>query len=130
MSAQKNDPNSLESIELGQPIAARRESLSKRFIKCGKPGCGCAESKEKRHGPYFSLVRVINGKTSSRYISPEQAEIAQRQIKAGKILRKSMTKHWEDCEAIADAELQAIENDQDQKKKDSRSQSNRKSKLK
>ena len=62
------------ALELSDPVPMRRGSVSERTVKCGKPGCACAEDPEARHGPYVSLVRVVGGKTESRWVAPEQAE--------------------------------------------------------
>jgi hypothetical protein len=119
-----------ENIDLSHPVPARRDALCKRFMKCGKPGCGCAESADKRHGPYFSLVRVVKGKTSSRYISAEQAAVAQQQIERGKLMRQAISQRWEECEAMANAELDAVKNAKNPEKKGSRRKSPQKSKKK
>jgi hypothetical protein len=50
------------------PKLMRRGTLAKRFLKCNKPGCRCAESKDARHGPYHSIVRVVQGRTRSRHV--------------------------------------------------------------
>jgi hypothetical protein len=63
----------------------RRGSVSERTMKCGKAGCPCQEDPKARHGPYYdySLTPPMAGKTHSRYLSPEQAELAQQQIEQG-----------------------------------------------
>jgi hypothetical protein len=83
----------------------RRGSVSERTVKCGKPGCACAEDPEARHGPYVSLVRVVGGKTESRWVAPEQAEALRRQVEAGHAFRRKVEVYWEACEEWADAEL-------------------------
>jgi len=45
------------AAELADVQPMRRGSLSERAIRCGKPGCACAEDPKSRHGPYFSLTR-------------------------------------------------------------------------
>ena len=85
----------------------RRGSVSVRFVKCGKPGCPCATNPKARHGPYPSLTRAVGGKTHSRFLSPEQEEIARRQVEAGRQFRKRLEEYWRACEAWADQELEA-----------------------
>jgi hypothetical protein len=83
----------------------RRGSLSERTIKCSKPGCACAQDPAARHGPYFSLTQAVDGKTRSRFLTAEQAVIAERQIEAGREFRAKVGAYWEACEEWADIQL-------------------------
>ena len=83
----------------------RRGSLSERTIRCGKPGCACAHDPNARHGPYYSLTRAVKGKTQSRFLTPEQADVARQQIDAGHEFRIQVDDYWEACEEWADIEL-------------------------
>src|ERR1700688_4244554 len=91
---------------LSQPKPMRRGSVSERTMKCGKAGCPCQEDPKARHGPYYSLTRPLAGKTPSRYLSPEQAELAQQQIEQGHTFREQMKQYREACEQWADAQLE------------------------
>jgi hypothetical protein len=91
--------------QLAEPKPMRRGSISVRSVKCGKPGCACAERAEARHGPYVSLVRVVGGKTESRWVAPQQVETLRRQVEAGQGFRQQLEVYWRACEAWADAEL-------------------------
>jgi hypothetical protein len=86
----------------------RRGLLSERTIKCGKASCACAQDPEARHGPYYSLTRAVGGKTHSRFLTPEQAVVAQQQIEAGRSFRDRTDGYWEACEQWADSELAAV----------------------
>jgi hypothetical protein len=86
----------------------RRGSLSERMVKCSKPGCSCAENPDARHGPYFSLTRAVQGKTRSRFLTPEQAALVRQQIEAGHEFRAKLDTLWEGCEAWADSQLQGF----------------------
>ena len=90
---------------IARPRPLRRGSLSARFMKCGQPGCHCREDPQARHGPYYSLTRVTGGQTKSRYLSAEQAAVAQRQVRAAQEFRRELERYWEACERWADAEL-------------------------
>src|SRR6266480_1129125 len=68
------------AVVLSQPKPMRRGSVSERTMKCGKASCPCQEDSQARHGPYYSWTRPMAGKTHSRYLSPEQAELARKQI--------------------------------------------------
>jgi hypothetical protein len=83
----------------------RRGSLSERTIKCGKPGCACAQNPKARHGPYHSLTHAVEGKTRSRFLTDEQADLAQQQIDAGRQFRSRVDALWEACEQWADSQL-------------------------
>jgi hypothetical protein len=93
---------------LAQPQPMRRGSVSERSIKCGKPGCACNQDPEARHGPYFSLTQAVSGKTQSRFLTAEQAAVAQRQIAAGRSFREQVDTYWEACEEWADAEMDIV----------------------
>ena len=92
---------------LAEPRPMRRGSLSERYMKCGKGGCPCGEKAEARHGPYFSLTRAVGGKTSSRYLTTQQGEIARQQIEAGQEFRTQVEDYWQACEAWADSGLES-----------------------
>lgn len=113
----------------------RRGSVSERSIKCGKAGCACSKDPEARHGPYYSLTQSVAGKTHSRFLSVEQAAVAQQQIAAGREFRQQVDTYWEVCEEWADAQLElppAASSEEVQKrgfKRRSKATSSRKSKL-
>src|SRR6266567_3415006 len=75
------------ATDLADANPMRRGSLSERTIKCSKPGCACAQDSKARHGPYYSLTHAVGGKTRSRFLTAEQADLAQRQIDAGRKFR-------------------------------------------
>jgi hypothetical protein len=49
---------------------------------------------EAEHGPYFSLTRTMAG-THSRYLSPEQAELARQQIEQGHKFQEQVEQYRE-----------------------------------
>jgi hypothetical protein len=53
-----------------------------------------------------SLTRPMAGNTHSRYLSPEQAELARQQIEQGHKFRKQVEQYREACEQWADAQLE------------------------
>jgi hypothetical protein len=93
------------SDRIAQARPMRRGSLSERYVKCSKPGCPCGERPEARHGPYFSWTRKIDGRTRSKFLTPEQAALVRRQIEAGHAFRNDIEALWEVCEQWADTEL-------------------------
>jgi hypothetical protein len=84
----------------------RRGSVSERTIKCGKAGCACSDDPDARHGPYYSLTQAVRGKTRSRFLSAEQAALAQQQIATGREFRQHVDAYWEACEQWADTQLE------------------------
>ena len=93
------------ATELADVKPMRRGSLSDRMVKCSKPGCACAEDPKARHGPYYSLTHAVGGKTRSRYLTAEQADLVRQQIDAGQKFRGRADALWEACEQWADSQL-------------------------
>ena len=93
------------SAKLTQSTPIRRGSVSERFVKCCKPGCPCATDSKARRGPYYSWTRLVEGKTQSRLLSREHAEVVKRQIGAGHQFREQVEAYWDVCEEWADQEL-------------------------
>jgi hypothetical protein len=93
------------ATQLADPQPMRRGSLSERTIKCGKPGCACAQDPKARHGPYHSLTHAVGGKTRSRFLTAKQAELVQQQIATGRKFREHVDALWEASEEWADSQL-------------------------
>ena len=55
-------------------------SLTERRLPCGKKNCGCRTDPRRRHGPYYQLSWKEKGKTVSRYLPPEQAQLYREWI--------------------------------------------------
>lgn len=91
--------------EISRPQPMRRATLTKRFMKCNKPGCACTKDRAARHGPYYSLTQRVEGCTRTRYIQPEQVEQVERQIEDGKRFRQKIEAFWQACQRWADAEI-------------------------
>jgi len=66
------------ATELADATPMRRGSLSERTIKCSKTGCACAQDPKARHGPYYSLTHAVAGKTRSRFLTAQQAELVRQ----------------------------------------------------
>ena len=97
------------AAQVATPTPMRRGSLCERYVKCSKPGCGCAERPAARHGPYFSLTRTVGGRTHSRIVPAAQAARVRQQIAAGQQFRRHVDAFWDACERWADAQLEAPE---------------------
>ena len=73
-----------------------RGSLVKRFRRCGRGSCHCAEEGDPGHGPaYFLMVTLAPGKTIQVYVPAEHKKAVQMWIKnfqqARRILEKVST---------------------------------------
>ena len=51
------------AARLSQVGFAVSGSLTRRYTRCGKPGCRCQASPPQPHGPYYQLTRKVAGKT-------------------------------------------------------------------
>jgi len=91
--------------DLADAKPMRRGSLSERTIKCSKSGCACAQDPKARHGPYYSLTHAVGGKTHSRFLTAEQADLVRQQIDAGRQFRGRVDALWEASEQWADSQL-------------------------
>lgn len=63
-------------------------SVSRRYLTCGNPRCACRTKPEARHGPYFYWSTKKAGKTVSRKLSPEEAEVISQWIENRKELTR------------------------------------------
>ena len=90
------------------PEPIRRGSLYERRMKCGQAACACQHDPKAAHGPYFTLTQKVEGKTRSRYVSPEQAAVVQRQIQSGRQFRERVEAYCEACERWADDQLETL----------------------
>lgn len=55
-------------------------TLSRRYLKCGNPGCACQRDPQARHGPYDYWSTKKAGKTVSRKLPAEEAEVLNEWI--------------------------------------------------
>ena len=95
--------------QLAEPRPMRRGSVSERYVKGNKAGCACADHEEARHGPYYSITRVVKGRTKSRWLDTEQARQVREQVATGRKFRKLVEAYWQACEQWADGQLEDSE---------------------
>jgi hypothetical protein len=78
-------------LELG-PM--RPGSLSPQYNVCGKPGCRCKDpERPRRHGPYYQLNYVYQGKKKSQFIRRENLKAVRAEVATYKRFRK-LTGEW------------------------------------
>ena len=68
--------------QLAKSRPMRRGSVSERYVKCNKAGCACADRTDARHGPYYSVTRVVKGRTKSRWLDAEQGSSLNFPVKS------------------------------------------------
>ena len=67
-------------------------SITEQYNVCGQPGCRCKDPKNpQKHGPYYQLSFTWRGKSSTRFLRPEQVESMRRKVANYKQLRELMT---------------------------------------
>lgn len=55
-------------------------SLTRRYLPCGNPRCACRTDREARHGPYVYWSTKKEGKTISRKLPAEEAQILEQWV--------------------------------------------------
>ena len=73
-------------------------SLGRQYNVCGKPDCRCKDPRHpQKHGPYYQLSFTWRGKSSSRFVRPEQVAEMRRKVARYKRFRK-LVNRWVDLE--------------------------------
>jgi len=62
-------------------------SLTRRYTRCGSPGCKCHADPPVPHGPYHQWTAKLNGKTVTRRLNPAEAALYQQWIDNDRQLR-------------------------------------------
>ena len=73
-----------ELAELGD---LRPGSLSAQYNVCGTPGCQCKADPPKKHGPYYQVSYTRKGKSSTRFVRPQDLATVKRQLRNYQRLR-------------------------------------------
>ncbi len=69
-------------------------SISDQYNICGTPGCRCKDPKDPhKHGPYYQLSYTWRGKSSTRFLRPEQVEEMRQKVANYKRLRE-LVNEW------------------------------------
>ena len=63
-------------------------SLTRRYTRCTSPGCRCRADPPQPHGPYWQLTRKIDGKTTTRRLTPSEAELYRDWINNDRRMRQ------------------------------------------
>ena len=63
-------------------------SVTRRYTRCGTPGCKCHADPPQPHGPYYQWTAKVNGKTVTRRLSADEAELYQEWIANDRRMRR------------------------------------------
>ena len=81
-------------VELAALGEMRPGSLSKQYNVCGKPNCRCKDPQNpQRHGPYYQLSWVHQGKSTTQFIRRPLLPQVRAQIATYNKFRK-LTDEW------------------------------------
>ena len=75
------------ALELSDVGMIQAGSVTRRFTRCGSPGCQCHTDASKRHGPYYQWTTKVQNKTVTKTLSEKEAEIYQEWIANDRRLR-------------------------------------------
>lgn len=74
----------------------RPGSLNQQLTVCGRSGCRCQDPlNPQRHGPYYQLSYVHQGKSTTQFIPKALVPLVTRQLKNYKTF-KALTTEWVD----------------------------------
>ena len=54
--------------------------IQRRYLTCGKPNCACHKDPQAKHGPYAYWTSKETGKTVSRLLRPQEADLLEQWI--------------------------------------------------
>ena len=63
-------------------------SVTRRFTRCGTPGCKCHDDPPQPHGPYYQWTAKVNGKTVTRRLSADEAKLYEEWIANDRRMRQ------------------------------------------
>jgi hypothetical protein len=74
----------------------RPGSLNQQYTVCGKEGCRCIDpDRPTKHGPYYQLSYVHNGKSTTQFIGKDSLSNVRLQLRNYKKFRE-LTSEWVD----------------------------------
>ena len=65
-------------------------SLSTARSTCGKPNCACKAKPPKLHGPYYRWTGFLEGKRTTKTLSPKEARECRKRIGHYRTLEKQI----------------------------------------
>lgn len=71
-------------------------SLSEQYNICGTPGCQCKDPHQpQKHGPYYQLSYTWRGKSTTRFVRPDQVAAIGEKVANYKRFR-ALIQEWVD----------------------------------
>ena len=94
MPTRRNPPSPTPGARLSEELAgidyALPGTLTRRYMRCGKPNCRCKADPPLLHGPYLHWTRTVAGKTLTKTLTEEQARRYQAWFDNAKRLREAI----------------------------------------
>jgi hypothetical protein len=63
-------------------------SITRRYTRCATPGCKCHADPPQPRGPYYQWTAKLNGKTVTRRLTENEAQLYQEWIDNDRQLRR------------------------------------------
>lgn len=79
------------AARLAQAGFALPGTITRRMMRCGKPGCRCKHDPPQLHGPYIQWTRTVHGKTVTKLLSEDQLARYQPWFDNARQLRELLT---------------------------------------
>jgi hypothetical protein len=89
MQAKKN-ASATKTITLHITLPLLPGSLSTARSTCGKPNCACKAKPPKLHGPYYRWTGFLEGKRTTKTLTPQEAHECKRRIAHYRALEKQI----------------------------------------
>ena len=67
-------------------------TVVRQRLTCGKSSCVCHSNPERRHGPYFYWTAKVKGRTVSRLLAKEEADLYEEWIRNRRRFREIQRK--------------------------------------
>jgi hypothetical protein len=67
-------------------------TVVRQRLTCGKSSCACHSDSERRHGPYFYWTAKVKGRTVSRLLTKEEADLYEEWIRNRRRFREIQRK--------------------------------------
>jgi hypothetical protein len=68
-------PRATTAAQLADVGLITSGSITRRYTRCGSPGCRCHADPPQPHGPYWQQTAKVNGKTVTRRLTEHQASL-------------------------------------------------------
>ena len=77
-------------------------SVSEQYNICGTAGCRCKDPKHPRkHGPYYQLSYTRRGRSSTRFVRPDQVAAIRQKVATHRRFRERI-EEWIDLAVEAE----------------------------